>query len=66
MSFSSHLDDPQYWLDRAEAICALAEGITDDKKRGALLETVRDYEDLARRALQRPAQRQQRAPPKTD
>ena len=33
MSFSSHLDDPQYWLDRAEAIRALAEGITDDKKR---------------------------------
>jgi hypothetical protein len=66
MSFSSHLDDPQYWLDRAEAIRALAEGITDDKKRGALLATVRDYEDLARRALQRLAQRQQRAPPKTD
>lgn len=57
MNSISHLDDPQYWLDRAEAIRALAQGVSDDKKRGALLETVRDYEDLARRALLRLAQR---------
>jgi hypothetical protein len=32
---------------------ALAEGMTDEQKRGPLLEIVRDYEDLAQRALQR-------------
>jgi hypothetical protein len=66
MNTISHLDDPQYWLDRAEAIRALAQGVSDDKKRSALLEMVRGYQDLAQRALQRLAQRQQTAPPKTD
>jgi hypothetical protein len=60
------LGDPQYWLDRAEEIRAVAEGMTDELKRSSLLETVRDSEDLARRALLRLAWRQQRAPPKTD
>jgi hypothetical protein len=62
MSISSHVDDPQYWLDRAEEIRALAEGMTE-QKRGSLLEIVRDYEDLAQRALQRLAAKR---PPKND
>jgi hypothetical protein len=66
MSAASHLDDPQYWQERADEIRTLAEGITDDKNRSALLEVVRDYQDFAQRALQRLAQRQQTAPPKTD
>jgi hypothetical protein len=63
MDTSSHLDDPQYWLDRAEEIRALAEGMTDEQKRGSLLEIVRDYQDLVQRALQRLAAKQ---PPKND
>jgi hypothetical protein len=50
MDTSSHLDDPQYWLDRAEEMRALAEGMTDEQKRGSPLEIVRDYQDLAQRA----------------
>jgi hypothetical protein len=53
MSTSSHLDDPQHWLDRAEEIRRKAVRLTDQQARQTLLEIAREYDALAHRALQR-------------
>jgi hypothetical protein len=65
MSTRSHLDDPQYWRDRAEEIRTIAERMTNEQARQSLFGIVRDYEALAERAVKRlpVAQQQQQLQP---
>ena len=50
MAYQSHLDDPEYWRDRAEQVHALADQVGDPKAKDALLEIAAEYELLADRA----------------
>jgi hypothetical protein len=50
MAYQSHLDDPEYWRDRAEQLRALADGISNQKAREAILRIAADCELLAHRA----------------
>jgi hypothetical protein len=52
MAFA-HLDDPEYWRDRAEQLRALADGISNQKAREAILLIAADCELLAHRAQER-------------
>ena len=53
MAYQSHLDDPEYWRDRAEQVRALVDQVSNQKVRDALLRIVADYELLAFRAQER-------------
>jgi hypothetical protein len=47
MAYQSHLDDPEYWRDRAEQVRALADEVSNQSARDAILRLVADYELLA-------------------
>jgi hypothetical protein len=47
MAYQSHLDDPEYWRDRAEQVRALADQVSNQTARDAILRIVADYELLA-------------------
>jgi hypothetical protein len=53
MAYQSHLDDPEYWRDRAEQVRALTDEVGNQRAREAILRIVADYELLAIRAQQR-------------
>jgi hypothetical protein len=53
MAYQSHLDDPEYWRDRAEQVRALADQVSNQTARDATLRIVADYELLAIRAQER-------------
>jgi len=53
MAYQSHLDDPEYWRDRAEQVRALADQVSNQTARDAILRIVTDYELLADRAQAR-------------
>jgi len=46
----SHLNDPAYWLERAQHIRNLADEATDEGSKRIMLQVARDYEKLATRA----------------
>jgi hypothetical protein len=50
MAYQSHLDDPEYWRDRAEQVRALTDEVSNQRARDAILRIVADYELLAIRA----------------
>jgi hypothetical protein len=54
------IDDPAHWRRRAEEIRALAGDIRDSESRATMLNLAEDYEQLARRAEERPSQAQSR------
>jgi hypothetical protein len=47
------LDNPDHWRNRAEEMRAQAEQTADNALRNALLESVKRYEHLAKRAEER-------------
>jgi hypothetical protein len=51
--FSSSINDPAHWRQRAEEMRALAEDIRDAETRAMMERIARDYEFLARRAEER-------------
>ena len=53
MAHQSHLDDPEYWRDRAEQVHALADQVSNQKAKDEILRIVADYELLAFRAQER-------------
>jgi hypothetical protein len=53
MAYQSHLNDPEHWRDRAEQVRALADQVSNQKTRDAILGIVADYELLADRAQER-------------
>jgi hypothetical protein len=53
MAYQSHLDDPEYWRDRAEQVRALANQLGNQTARDAMLRIVADFELLAMRAQER-------------
>ena len=57
MTDGSHLDDPEYWRDRAAQVRALADGISNEKARAAILQIAADYAHLAERAEERASHR---------
>ena len=57
MTDGSHLDDPEYWRDRAAQVRALADGISNEKARAAILQIAADYAHLAERAEARASRR---------
>jgi hypothetical protein len=44
------INDPKHWQDRAEEARAMAEQLTDEKSRDAMLRIAKDYDKLAERA----------------
>jgi hypothetical protein len=46
MAYQSHLDDPEYWRDRAEQVRALADEVSNQTARDAILRIVADYNFL--------------------
>jgi hypothetical protein len=50
MTDGSHLDDPAYWRERAREVRALADHVSANVDRNALLRIAEDYELLAERA----------------
>jgi len=57
MTDGSHLDDPEYWRDRAAQVRALADGISNEKARAAILQIAADYAHLAEGAEERASRR---------
>jgi hypothetical protein len=53
MAYQSHLDDPEYWRDRAEQVRALADQVSNQKAKDEILRIVADYELFAFRAQER-------------
>jgi hypothetical protein len=53
-------NDPEHWRARAQDARLLAEKITDEIGRKAMLEIAEKYEDLAARAVQRLIERSQK------
>ena len=53
MAYQSHLDDPEYWRDRAEQVRALVDQVSNQKAKDEILRIVADYELLAIRAQER-------------
>jgi hypothetical protein len=53
MAYQSHLDDPEYWRDRAEQVRALADQVSNQKARDVILQIAAEYELLADRARER-------------
>ena len=50
---SSHLNDPEYWRDRAKEARALVEDLADPVSKQKMLEVAASYEHLAKRAEDR-------------
>jgi hypothetical protein len=44
------INDPKHWQERAEEARAMAEQLTDEKSRDAMLRIAKDYDKLAERA----------------
>lgn len=44
------INDPKHWQERAEEARAMAEQLTDEKSRDAMLRIANDYDKLAERA----------------
>jgi hypothetical protein len=53
MAYQSHLDDPDYWRDRAAEVRALADDVNNQKARDVILQIAAEYEILADRAQER-------------
>jgi hypothetical protein len=53
MAYQSHLDDPDYWRDRAAEVRALADDVNNQKARDVILQMAAEYEILADRAQER-------------
>jgi hypothetical protein len=53
VAYQSHLDDPEYWLDRAEQVRALVDQVSNQKAKDEILRIVADYDLLAFRAQER-------------
>jgi hypothetical protein len=53
MAYQSHLDDPEYWRDRAEQVRALVDEVSNQKTKDEILRIVADYDLLAFRAQER-------------
>ena len=53
MAYQSHLDDPDYWRDRAAQVRALADDVNNQKARDVILQIAAEYEILADRAQER-------------
>jgi hypothetical protein len=49
----SHLNDPDYWRDRAEELRAIAEHLKSADAKATILACARDYDLLAQRAEER-------------
>src|SRR5262249_38487000 len=52
---SSHLNDPEYWRDRAKKVRAMAEDMADPVYKQKMLDIAANYEYLAKRAEDRRA-----------
>jgi hypothetical protein len=52
---SSHLNDPEYWRDRAKEARAIAEDMADPVYKQKMLDVAANYEYLAKRAEDRRA-----------
>ena len=50
---SSHLNDPEYWHDRAKEARAMAKYMADPVSKQKMLEVAANYEYLAKRAEDR-------------
>jgi Asp/Glu/hydantoin racemase len=50
---ASHLNDPNYWRDRAEELRAVAEHLKDPNAKAMVLGCAGDYDILAQRAEER-------------
>ena len=53
MAYQSHLDDPDYWRDRAAEVRPLADDVNNQKARDVILQIAAEYEILADRAQER-------------
>ena len=53
MPTSSHINDPEHWRQRAEAMRKLAESVKDTEAKGTMLRIAADYDKLAARAMLR-------------
>jgi len=53
MTDHSYLDDPEHWRDRAAQVRALADQISNEKARAAILQIAKEYTHLADRARER-------------
>jgi hypothetical protein len=53
MESTSHINDPAYWLERAQHMRNLADEATDEQSKRVMLQVAQDYEKLATRADQR-------------
>jgi len=53
MTYQPHLDDPEYWRDRAQQVRALTGQISNLKARDAILAIAAEYELIADRAQER-------------
>jgi hypothetical protein len=53
MAYQSHLDDPEYWRDRAEQVRALADQLSNQKARDSILAIAAEYELIADKAKER-------------
>lgn len=47
---ASRVNDPKHWFDRAEEVRAVAERMSDEQSRRAMLAIAEGYEHLAERA----------------
>jgi len=53
MAYQSHLDDPEYWRDRAAQVRALADQVSSHKAKEAILQIAAEYELIADKAHDR-------------
>jgi hypothetical protein len=53
MPYRSHLDKPHYWRDHAAQVRALADQVSNQKAREAILRIAAEYELIADRAQER-------------
>ena len=53
MPAASHFDDPEHWLQRAKEARVLAEQMSSEEHKKAMLKIADDYDELAVRAAKR-------------